>query len=302
MSSPTFAPYQHSGRFDLSNLVTVFFVAAAVAYPLGYVYAGLNHWITFVVLRGLVAFGYGFGFGKFGAWLLKCGRVRNEMAALLAGCCFALLALYCQWNAFIHLVVKEAAPPLLSPSALWLLMLDVLDEGTWSFRGVGNVSGILLGLVWLAEAGIIGCLSASVPFETISTTPYCETSRCWLDQQRKIDTLEAFTDPAQIAALKRADVGPLLQAKPRLPGSTNFARITLKHSPECKIFHTLRLDNITTTTDTEGKVNESATELLGDLVLPASMFELITKFENFGARAPASDGPPPPVPPPPAQA
>lgn len=293
MSSQTFAPYKHSGRFDLSNLVAIPLVAVAAAIPLGFAYAYLDKWIPFIYLRVLVTVGYGIVFGMMGTWLLKRGRVRNNIVALLGGAFIGLVALYFQWNGYVHTLAK-GAPPFLFPDSIWQIMQLLLKDGTWSIRGSGNVTGVMLALVWIVEAGIIVGFSALAPFGTISSTPYCETTRCWLDEERKINTLEAFTDPAQIAALKRDDLGPLLQAKPRLPDSKTFARITLKHSPQCKIFHTLRLDNITTEIDKEGKVNETATQLLRDLVLPASMFELITKFENFAPPAPASAAPPPP--------
>lgn len=292
MSSPNFVPYQHSGQFGMSNLVVVPLAAVAVAFPLGFASAYVAKWIPFIILRVLLTVGYGIAFGVFGTWLLKRGKVRNNIIALLGGAFIGLVALYFQWNGYIH-TLAGSAPPLLFPDAVWQIMQLLLEQGSWSLRGSGNVTGVMLAIVWLVEAGIIVGFSALIPFGTISTTPYCETTRCWLDAERKIDTLEAFTDPAQIAALKRDDLAPLLQAKPRLPGSATFARITLKHSPKSKIFYTLRLENITTAIDKEGNPKATTTQLLRDLVLPASMFELITKFENFAAPAPASNAPAP---------
>lgn len=270
--------------------------AAAVAFPLGFAYAYLDKWLPFVLLRILVTFGYGFVFGMLATWLLKRGRVRNNAVALLGGTIVGLIALYFQWNGYVHMLT-EGAPPLLSLDMLWQIMQVLLKQGTWSLKGGSNITGVMLGIVWLVEAGIIVGFSSLAPFGTIAATPYCETTHCWLDEERKIDALEAFTDPTQIAALQRDDLAPLLQAKPRLPGSATFARITLKHSPKCKIFNTLRLDNITTVIDKEDNPKETTTQLLRDLVLPASMFELITKFENFAAPAPAPAADAPPAPP-----
>ena len=112
-----------------------------------------------------------------------------------------------------------------------------------------------------------------------------------LDQERKINTLEPFTDPAQVAAFKAGDLSPLTQAKPRAPDSSTFGRLTLKHSPRCEQFCTVSVANINIVTDKDGNHSEKADELTRNLVLPKSMFELIAKFETF---QPAPDAPQPP--------
>lgn len=268
--------------------------AVATAFPLGFAYAYIGNWIPFILARVLVTGAYGFAFGMLGMWLLKRGQVRNNSFALFSGAFIGLAALYFQWNGHVHYLAK-GAPPLLFPDEILGVMKVLLKEGSWGLKNSGNVTGVMLAIVWVVEAGIILGFAVLMPFGTISATPYCEATRCWLDQERKISTLEAFTDETQIAALKRDDLGPLLKAKPRAPESTSFARITLKHSPKCQTFYTLRLDNITTQLDKEGNAKEKVTELVRDLMLPASMFELITKFENFGT-APSATTPPPPLP------
>lgn len=115
----------------------------------------------------------------------------------------------------------------------------------------------------------------------ISDLPFCEKNQCWLDEEKKIDTLEAFNDPEHQAAFKRGDLGPLIQAKPRTPNAAAFGRLTLKHSPRCDAFCTVRIENVTLKTDKNGNKAESKTELTRNLVLPQSMLALITKFENF---------------------
>lgn len=294
MSSPNFASYKHSGRFDLSNLVMIPLVAVVAACPLGFAYAYVGNWIPFILARVLVTGAYGFAFGMLGIWLLKRGHVRNNTFALFSGALIGLVALYFQWNGHIHYLAKDA-PPLLFPDQILGVMKVLLKEGSWGLKNSGNVTGVMLAVVWIVEAGLILAFSALMPFSAISSTPYCEVTRCWLDQERKIETLEAFTDEAQLAAFKQNDLGPLSKAKPRVPGSASFGRITLKHSPKCQTFYTLRLDNVVTQIDKDGNVKETANELVRDLMLPASMFELITKFEHFSTQ---STPLPPPLPPP----
>jgi hypothetical protein len=122
-----------------------------------------------------------------------------------------------------------------------------------------------------------------VPYVFIRDTPYCEKTGCWLDEEKKIDTLENFTDPAQLAALKAGDIMPIVAARPKADTAAVFTRLLLKRSPKCPVFCTLRVQEITVTIDKKGNVNQKAADLSGDLIIPASMFDLIAKFEDFKA-------------------
>jgi hypothetical protein len=174
------------------------------------------------------------------------------------------------------------------PGEILAGMKQLYEEGSWALHSGDNVTGILLAIVWVVEAGIILGLSVVPTVRAIADTPFCEQNQCWLDEEKKISTIEAFTDPAQVAALRGGDLGPLLQAKPRAPESPTFGRLTLKHSSRCDVFCTVRIENIVTSIDKNGSVTEKKLELTRNLMLPRSMFELIAKFENFQATAPAA--------------
>jgi hypothetical protein len=174
------------------------------------------------------------------------------------------------------------------PGEIVNVMQILYEQGSWGIRSGGNVTGIPLAIVWIVEAGIVIVLSVIVPFGMISDTPFCEKNQCWLDQEKKIDTLDVFTDPAQLTSFQSGDLAPLAQAKPRIPGTPAFARLTLKHSPRCEDFCAVSLANVTVTTDKEGNTKEKTTELARNLVVPKSMLDLISRFENF--KAPASAG------------
>jgi hypothetical protein len=168
-------------------------------------------------------------------------------------------------------------------------MKQLYEEGSWALHHGDNITGIPLAIVWVVEAGIILGSSVVPTVRAIEDTPYCEQNQCWLDKAKQISTIEAFTDPAQVAALQGGDLGPLLLARPRAPESPTFGRLTLKHSPRCDQFCTVRVENIVTVTDKNGATSEKKVELTRNLMLPRSMFDLIAKFENFqGAPPPAA--------------
>jgi len=279
MSADTLDTYRHSGKFKATGLVLPLGAAAAAGVPLGLAYSYVIRWIPFVYINFFATLGYGFLFGWMTAHLLKAGHVRNTALAALCGLGVGLIALYCEWSGHLH-VVFDDAPWFFRPDQVARGVKYLYEHGSWSFHHT-TVSGLPLALVWLIEAGIIVGLAVAMPFGFVGDTPYCEHAQCWLDEEKKIDTLETITDDAQLAALKAGDLMPITQAKPKAGNAAVFTRLLLKRSEKCRKFCTLRVQDITLSIDKEGKVNEKSENLTGDLIIPASMFALIAQFEGY---------------------
>ena len=280
MSSEIFESYRHSGKFEPKGPLLALVTALTVGFPSGFVYAYVMKWLPSVLLRIFGTAAFGVAFGLLILWLMRWGKVRSAPIAGLCGVVAGLVGLFFAWNGHVHAMFKNA-PILNSPTAVLAAMSYLYENGSWALRGSGNVTGVVLAIVWVVEAVIIVGLSTLLPFSNILETPFCEKNQCWLNEEKKIDTLDAFNDPEQQAAFKRGDLGPLVQARPRNSDSAAFARLTLKHSPQCDVFCTVRVENVTLKKDNEGNTVESKTELTRNLVLPQSMLGLITKFENF---------------------
>jgi hypothetical protein len=251
---------------------------------LGYAYAYFMRWVPFIYLNIFATIGYGALFGVLTGLLMKYGRVRNNAVTTITAAVVAFIALYCAWNGHIHATFRDA-PILVFPDEMLYGMKQLYRDGSWGMSAGAPVTGVLLALFWVGEAAVILGMAVFVAFRMISELPYCETSRCWLEKTKKIDTLGTFTDPAQRAAFKSGDLGPLTQAQRRPENAAQWTRIVLKHSPNCQVFNTVRLQEVTLQFDKKGNPKQSAKNLTRDLILPPDMFGLITKFENFGAPA-----------------
>ena len=273
-------PYRHSGKFGVHALLLAPLAGVLVGWPLGFAYAYLIKWIPFVYLNILLTLGYGAVIGLAMGATLKFCRVRSVLVAaglaLLAG----VLANYFQWNGCVH-ALYGGAPLLCSPAGLMGAMAHLYEHGSWGTRSGGNVTGVMLALIWSGEALTI--LGTAVYFGTdpIRNTPYCEKSGSWLDAETKFSTLAAFTEAAQVTALQAGDIAPVIEARPRPPGASVFGRLTLKYSPQCKDFFTLKVENVTLKADKEGKVEEQAKALTKDLVLPSELRELVERFADL---------------------
>lgn len=112
---------------------------------------------------------------------------------------------------------------------------------------------------------------------------------------KKYETFAPFTEAEQLALLKSGDLAPVLDAKPREPGSPCFGRLLLKHSPRSVEFFTVRVENVTRTRNRKGEEKEAVQALTGDLVLPSEMRALVERFATLPTTTPVARATPPPA-------
>lgn len=283
MNSATFQTYRHSGKFGAQGPLLALLFAVVAGFPLGYAYAYLIKWIPIIYFNVLATIGYGAVFGLVCGKLMKYALVRNNMISLFTAAAAGVIGLYFAWNGHVHATFQNA-PVFCFPDEMAAAMRQLYDEGSWGMHTGEPVTGIPLAIVWVVEAGIILAMSIYTCYRMVGEIPFCETSRCWLDQTRNINTLAPYSDSTQVAAFKSGDLGPLTQAKPRDPLAGHWTRIVLKHSPRCQVFNTVRLQDVKIYRDKKGNPKEKVKNLSRDLILPADMFGLITKFESFGVK------------------
>lgn len=278
--------YRHSGKFNPGSPILVLLAAVVIGFPLGIAYSYLIKWIPFIYLNFLLTFGYGFAFGFITLLVLKFGKVRNAMIALLSGTAAGLIGLYFSWNGHVHALAGNV-PWLLTPHQIWIAIKILYTEGSWGI-GFGSqepLTGIPLAIVWLGEASIMVGTSAFISYRAIRDTPFCEQHECWLDEQKVMDKLDAFINPAHLAAFQNGDISPLEESRPRVPASGVFSRLTLKHSKNCHDYCTLSIANVSVTPDKNGKPREKVEPLMTDLLVPKTMFEYLEQFDRPTAKA-----------------
>ncbi len=284
--SSGFAVYRHSGKFGAHGPALVLGAAAVLGLPAGFFYAYLVRWMPFVYVNFLATAGYGAVFGLTSFWLLKTARVRNTRVAAASAGVAGLIGLYLAWSAHIH-ATFDGAPWLCRPIEVLGGMLSLFETGSWSLKG-NVMTGVPLAIVWSVEGLIVAGVSALVAGINIAETPYCETTQCWLDEEKKIDTLAPFTEGTQRDALRAGDLWPLTQAKPKDVDATQWTRLTVKHSPKCQTFCTVRVSQVTRRQTKDGGNRDSEVNLSKDVILPHSSLPLITRFDQFGQASAAA--------------
>jgi hypothetical protein len=279
MNAETYQFYRHSGKFSPHGLALALIVPIAAGFPLGYVYAYLIKWIPFIYLNVFIVAGYGGVVGFLAGWMLKIGKVRNNTLATLCGLLAGIVGLYMGWNGHVH-AYFEGAPIFCLPAEILKGMKYLYEHGSWTLKGE-MVTGIVLAIVWGIEALMIISLSTLVSYVMISGSPFCERTESWLDQEKKISTMEPFTQPAQLEAFKAGELNPLFQARAKREGASTFGRLTIKHSPKCEEFFTVTIANVTVNVDKKGKVTEKAQQLATNIIVSKSMFDQIVKLEQL---------------------
>src|ERR1051326_272869 len=195
MSAEIYPAYRHSGKFGPHGPALALIAAAVIGFPLGFAYSYLIKWIPLIYFNFLATLGYGAVFGWISGVFMKFGRVRNTSVAVLSGLFAGVIGLYLDWNGHLHALFK-GAPLLSTPEIIVGAMKALYAQGSWGLRHGGNITGIPLAIVWAIEGATIIGLAAFVPYSMLAHTPFCEESQCWLDEKKKISTLEPFTDPA----------------------------------------------------------------------------------------------------------
>ncbi|MEO1654880.1 MAG: hypothetical protein AAFU64_15135, partial [Bacteroidota bacterium] len=227
--------YKASGRF--SPLAFVYFLLLSlIAFPLlGLLYAYAIWYIPIIYVNFLLTLGFGFGVGiLMSLFVVRMGKVRNTLLGLLFGLLGGLFALYFHWAVWLDLVVNAGESYgtdsigitvsnvqfaqvfilAFNPGVLFDLMAQVNEVGTWGIRG-GNVSGIILSIIWSIEALVIVGIATYLPYVS-AQNPFSETSNAWMDSEEfgpfqmikdkalMVSRLEA-SNPEAFADLKLAD-------------------------------------------------------------------------------------------------
>ena len=278
--------YQHSGKFTPYGPVLGLLAGAIVALPLAYGYAFAIAYIPFIYINFIITGLFAFIIGGATMLAIQSGKIRNRLIAIGTSLLVACVALYAMWTAHIYATFDDA-PAFCSPDYLFMAIGHLYEHGSWSLKST-PVTGIILAIVWLAEAAITSGLIVYLGYTGMANTPFCETTQTWLSVETDIDTLAFIrSDEAQLD-LQSGDLSCLTKPRPRNINSSTFCRITIKSSQDEEAMRTVRLTNITITQDKNGNDSEQKDELTGDLIIEdENTFNFINQLADLKPLNPA---------------
>lgn len=182
------AYYQPSGKVGSMAWVYALLMAFLVMPVVAYLYAHGIRYNPIVYVSFLLTGGFGFLCGLATTWVIGAGKVRNPMVGMGIAIFIAVVAWYFHWAVWLALILgKESFADLTitfnlaaNPAGVFKIMALVNEEGAWSIRGA-QVSGVMLGLVWLIEFGVIVGLSVMMS-SSKAKSPYDEATNQWTEE------------------------------------------------------------------------------------------------------------------------
>jgi hypothetical protein len=178
--------YKHSGSFTPQGLIGGMLAGVIVSIPASFLY---NYGIvttSFDKARFLCTTAFGMLIGAACGLALCWGKVRNNTVAGLVGAGGGLVGLYVSWIGWLmHLSypaqwIFNVSGPARHPLRIWNAMLEVNVVGTWSSGGaLVATKGLVLWLIWIAEAGFLLAVAASIAIALVARRPFCERCGQW---------------------------------------------------------------------------------------------------------------------------
>ncbi len=282
--------YRHSGRAPISSIIFSLGSGLIGGAVLAAIYAYL---IYYIPLGGYISFLLTFGCGWALGWLmarcLRWGSVRNVAVATLMALVVGLVTLYVAWAVWLYVLLGQAydnvtlLPILSRPDVMWELILAINETGAWSMNNF-TPTGIVLWLIWLAEAIII--VGAAVWYgRSAVAEPYCETCFEWTTAHPGVLVTAAGEAETVKNALERRDLPFLRQLGPATDPST-FLRFDLHSCQECGAFHTLTVSACALQPQKDGSVKIKARPVVRHLLIGPAEVEQIRQIDaDFEAAA-----------------
>ena len=194
--------YKASGKFSPLAFLFFLLVALIVLPILAAIYTYAIWYIPFPYINFFITIGFGFGVAiAISKLVIRWGKVRSFWLAVGFGVLGAFLALYYSWAIWIDLVfnmgesygsdrigitvsnikIFQVFSLVMQPGALWNIMGEIKELGTWGIRG-NAVNGTPLLIIWIIEALIVFVVTfISAPHQ--ADEPFCEVNNKWFEEK-----------------------------------------------------------------------------------------------------------------------
>lgn len=288
--------YKASGRFSPLAFVT-FIILALTAFPLlGLIYAYAIWYIPFIYVNFLIAAGFGFVVGLLiQKFVIRLGKVRNALLGLLFGIIGGTVALYFHWAVWVDLVLNisdtvggdgfgmavsnikilEVFTLAFNPGALFSLISEINELGTWGLAGDSSVSGTFLLIIWIIEFGIVVVLSLITPAAG-AKEPFSEVQGKWYEQDL-LPPFDFISDPSLLLQAIEYDSTEIDKVLNR-PFSHNESHSIFTLYTCAEDAHLLSINNKIAKTNKKGEIEFSDQEILEPITISDSMKSLLLSF------------------------
>jgi hypothetical protein len=263
--------YRHSGKVSPGGLLLAVAGGSAAAVALGAAYAVAD---LYNPVAGYVTFlltgGCGWALGTVIGILVKGGKLRNVQLVALLAIGLASLLYVISWDVWLYALLQRGGMDvsffrlLLNPGVAWRLIVQIDQTGAWTINGA-TPSGMILALIWLAEAGLLLGIPVKMALRAVRESPFCEKCNRWC-ATREILSFRPGDRETVVRRLEARDFA-VLEELGKAPKATHYWKVAFQGCPDCDTTQTLRITEIKITVDNKGKSVTKTTSVIERLRL-----------------------------------
>lgn len=271
--------YKPSGKF--SPIAFIYFIIGSLTLLplLGLAYAYALWYIPFIYLNMIIAAVFAFGAAAVITWLVvKLGKVRNPMLALVFGLLGGVVVMYFHYAAWVDLVINagerygssrlgvtvsnvklvQVYQLAADPQSLFSLIGEINETGTWTLKG-SPVNGIFLTIIWAIE--FIGVLAVTtLVSRSAARKPFCEIENKWFEV-KKLPELNFIYDKDQLLADLEKGNTAAIDALEKAADAKKHDHSVFKLYSSNNNESYLTIDNKTAKTNSKGEITFTSKEL-----------------------------------------
>jgi hypothetical protein len=273
--------YNLSGRFTPIGVLASVAAGLASGFPVAAIYAWGIIQIPEERLACLATISYGALLGAAVALAGKWGKVRNIYVggALASGS--AAISFYCSWAFWVkdilHTFNHENVSAFIlmqQPHALWEVIQQINQYGTWGTSAGKPTTGTELWVIWACEGIAVLGTAAMTAVTILQAQPFCERCQLWCSATEKL-CLSPASNLGQIKLqLQSRDLSFLQKLG---PGNKNMSHLAAElHScRECHELNTLTLRQTFIERSKFGKPKINHVSLAAKLLLSCQEADLL---------------------------
>jgi len=240
--------YTPQGYASPSAVLTTLAIGILASLVLPVIYIILGRLIPNIWFIAIIAFLLGMGLGFFIDLGVKIGKLRNKRIVTVIAIFCGLLAFYIQWVFFDTLIysikgftfnLNSADVKVLMndffflfthPNILFQEIVNLNEVGSFSIKGTGNVSGILLWVIWAGEFFVIlgGIIFAVLNGQVIK--PYSELNDNWMLKRKSINRIPVVENKELLLSELNNRNFAVLNDQPSLNNEANYAEVIIFES------------------------------------------------------------------------
>ena len=232
---PTGPPRFHrfSGKFSAAGLAAIWFAGLGAALVGGVVYGPLNWCIPLMIFNVLLPLALGWFTGWAVGRTARAMRMRNlwVIGGVAAAC--AIVADYLGFASWIFMLARGKFF-VLWPTTMYQVLAHLTEKGVWGLDKSGNVSGVLLVLVWIGELVMVVACAVHFARDLFKNAAYCEGCARWYDGPVGMYVAPRARADAVRPALQAGDLRPLHGLQLVNPNSDENVQMTVTRCGGCR--------------------------------------------------------------------